>query len=69
MSSENVPRIPKKLPLLFIPGGVVLPGVSVRFKITSARGWVRYVCVKTFELANRVLNYTPSIVRNASANF
>ena len=37
MTSELL-NAPKKLPLLYIPGGIVLPGVSVRFKISSAQG-------------------------------
>ena len=33
-------QIPKKLSVLFIKDGVVLPGATVRLKITSPRGYV-----------------------------
>ena len=39
MSTTNL-NIPSKLPLLYIQNGVVLPGVSVRFKISSPSGYV-----------------------------
>ena len=37
MTSELL-NVPKKLPILYIPGGIVYPGVSVRFKISSPQG-------------------------------
>ena len=38
LHSGKMQNIPSRLPILFIEEGVVLPGASVRFKISSPNG-------------------------------
>ena len=43
-------QIPKKLSVLFIKDGVVLPGATVRLKITSPRGYDSILIVHALRL-------------------
>jgi len=58
----EVLNVPKKLPLLYIPGGVVLPGVSVRFRINSKPGiaLIKSGLLKRSTLASTIIGVIPT---------